>query len=53
MFANNTTAELTMLIGIPTNEAKEQIKKHPVIAETKIRKSLKQFKAFHTFIVSY
>lgn len=33
----NPTAELAILIGIPTNEAKAEIETQPVIAETKIK----------------
>ena len=36
----SSTAELVIHIGIQTKEAKAEIGTHPVIAETKIKKSL-------------
>ena len=35
----NSIAELVIPIGIPTKEAKEEMEKHSVIVEPKIRKS--------------
>ena len=51
----NPTAELVILIGISSKEAKAEIKIHPVIVETKIESvqySLKLFKPFCVFYSS-
>ena len=50
----NPAAELVIPTGTPTNEAKAEIKKHRLTAETKIRNcsNLKSFPLFYVFHLS-
>ena len=46
-------AELTIPSGIPTKEAKTEIKTHPVTVEAKISKCLVKLKIYKPFYTSY
>ena len=47
----NPTAELAIPAGTPSNKAKAEIETHTPKAAMKIRKSSKQFKALHLFML--
>ena len=49
----NPTAELAEALGVPTEETGAEIETHPVIAEAKISKCLKQFTSSQLFCASY
>ena len=49
----NPIAEVTIPIGIPTKEVKEEIETHPVTTKAQINKCSIYFKAFQTFFAFY
>ena len=49
----NPIAELVILIGIPTKEAKVEMQTHSVNAETKISKCSMKCETLQTFYASY